>query len=749
MADIASLGIVIKTTGAKEATRDLKALERQSEATEKKGVALGKAFGAAIVGGLFVAGAAMKKYIANTIEAEQVQAQLEQRIKSTGGAAGLTVTELNKMAEALQFSTTFDDESIGQAQGVLLTFTKLGRDVFPRATEAVLDMSIALGTDLKSAALQVGKALNDPVKGMTALSRAGVQFSEAQTDTIKRLVETGKVAEAQQIILAELETQMGGSARAARDTLGGALQALGNSFNNLLEGDAGGGGMIETREAIEALNTALNDPGIKSAIDTIAGGVARLVAEMVGAIPHIARFSSELLGAMTQVSEYLAGRHDELMGVVMFDRQRQLAGIRRTRDAMEGPKRKFTFGSEIPNSRAPWARGAAGPDPTEDPEKPKKLKGLTDEEKAARALEQAYASLNGSMAERIALFNEESEVAQVTYDLENGALKGLDETRKQGLLAQAAELDALRERKQLEEEGKRLAESLLSPFEQINAERKRAAELLEAGVIAQEDYNRAIEAQRTPAEQMLEDMQFELELLGKTREEQELLTAARWLGAEAATEQGRAALAAMASVQHQRRDTEALVDLMDEFRSSASDALTDFVTGAESAKEAFGEFFRDMADAITRMISEQWIEKLFGQQGSTGQNTQGGGWLSAIMGLFSGSSSTANYGETAGSLADLFSGSGFGFSRGGYTGTGGVNDPAGIVHAGEVVWSQRDIARAGGVGNVEAMRQGGAPSGVSVVQHIVVQGRPNKETFRQLERASGRGAAREMSRTGR
>jgi hypothetical protein len=307
VADIASLGIKVTTTGAKEAARDLKALERQADATEKRGVSLGKVFGAAIAGGVFIAGAAMKKYIANTIEAEQVQAQLEQRIKSTGGAAGLTVAELNKMAEALQFSTTFDDESIGGAQAVLLTFTKLGRDVFPRATEAVLDMSIALGTDLKSSALQVGKALNDPVKGITALSRAGVQFSEAQKDTIKRLAETGKVAEAQQIILAELETQMGGSARAARDTLGGALQALKNSFNNLLEGDAGGGGMIETREAVEQLNTALNDPGIRSAIDTIAGGVARLVSEMVSAIPHIARFASELGGAMSRVSEYLAG----------------------------------------------------------------------------------------------------------------------------------------------------------------------------------------------------------------------------------------------------------------------------------------------------------------------------------------------------------------------------------------------------------------------------------------------------------
>lgn len=46
------------------------------------------------------------------------------------------------------------------------------------------------------------------------------------------------------------------------------------------------------------------------------------------------------------------------------------------------------------------------------------------------------------------------------------------------------------------------------------------------------------------------------------------------------------------------------------------------------------------------------------------------------------------------------------YSTGGYTGDGGVNEPAGVVHKGEVVWSQRDVARAGGVDIVEAMRRG-------------------------------------------
>ena len=58
---------------------------------------------------------------------------------------------------------------------------------------------------------------------------------------------------------------------------------------------------------------------------------------------------------------------------------------------------------------------------------------------------------------------------------------------------------------------------------------------------------------------------------------------------------------------------------------------------------------------------------------------------------------------SGGLLSSLFAG---GFSSGGYTGPGGKNQPAGVVHKGEVVWSQNDVARAGGVGVVEAMRNG-------------------------------------------
>ena len=210
MTDIATLGLKVNSKGVVSATKNLKKLESQGEKTQKRAVAMGKAFGKAV--GIFATGALIKKAISNTIEQERVTAQLNQVLKSTGRYTAELSDELRAYGAHLQTVSTFGDEAIISITNMLLTFTQLGDDVFPRAQQAVLDVATAMGTDLKSASIQLGKALNDPKEGMTALSRSGITFSQAQKDVIKALVDTGKVAEAQRLILDELETQFGGSA---------------------------------------------------------------------------------------------------------------------------------------------------------------------------------------------------------------------------------------------------------------------------------------------------------------------------------------------------------------------------------------------------------------------------------------------------------------------------------------------------------------------------------------------------------
>lgn len=215
------------------------------------------AFGAAVI----------RESVRAFIRQEAAIAQLEQRIKSTGGAAGFTSEELQRMASGLQDVTTFGDEATIEMQALLLTFTQIQGPVFERAQESILNVATAMGTDLKSAAIQVGKALNDPKGQLSALSRSGIQFTEDQKDMIKTMQEAGDVAGAQAVILKELETQFGGAARAARDTFGGALTAAGNSIGDLSEkfaeaiiGFTGFTGILKDATfLIDELNRALSD----------------------------------------------------------------------------------------------------------------------------------------------------------------------------------------------------------------------------------------------------------------------------------------------------------------------------------------------------------------------------------------------------------------------------------------------------------------------------------------------------------
>lgn len=194
-----------------------------------------------IVGGMASAmgklASVMRQPIQLAAEQARVEAQLDAVLRSTGEAAGLNAEQLKTMAAEMQRSTQFGDEAVIGMQNLLLTFTNIGGSggIFERTTKVALDVSTAMGMDLKSSALQLGKALNDPATGLSMLTRVGITFSEEQKAVIKQLQATGDMAGAQTVILQELERQFGGSAEAMRDTFAGSVEAAQNSFGDLQE----------------------------------------------------------------------------------------------------------------------------------------------------------------------------------------------------------------------------------------------------------------------------------------------------------------------------------------------------------------------------------------------------------------------------------------------------------------------------------------------------------------------------------
>ncbi len=167
---------------------------------------------------------------------EKAIAQVNAGLISTGNAVGFTSEQLQKMASDLQNTSLFGDEEILQdATAQLLTFTNIAGEQFARTQQAAIDLSTRLGGDLKSASIQLGKALNDPVANLSALSRSGIQFSKEQKAVIKSLAESNKLADAQTIILDELARQYGGAGKAAAKAGLGGFKQLQNSIGDLME----------------------------------------------------------------------------------------------------------------------------------------------------------------------------------------------------------------------------------------------------------------------------------------------------------------------------------------------------------------------------------------------------------------------------------------------------------------------------------------------------------------------------------
>lgn len=213
--------------------------------------------------------------IDSLVELEDVMNQTEAVIESTGGVAGLTAEEVRELANQMEELSGVDDKVIQSGANVLLTFKEIGEDIFPEATLAALDMSEAMDQDLQSSIVQIGKALNDPIAGISALTRVGVTFTQEQKDVIKALVETGDVAGAQAVIIAELNSEFGGSAQASMEGYRGTQIRLKDTWEELQQTLATA--LLPALDNLSrTLREKLMDPQVKEGVKKLGEGIAQL-----------------------------------------------------------------------------------------------------------------------------------------------------------------------------------------------------------------------------------------------------------------------------------------------------------------------------------------------------------------------------------------------------------------------------------------------------------------------------------------
>jgi hypothetical protein len=291
---------------------DASKLRREMDQTEGRFAKFGSnistgvaAASAALVAGI---GIAIKGAWQAAEESAKIGRETERVIRTTGAAAWTSADQVASLAERISGLTGADDELVQSGANLLLTFTRIknsvgsGNDVFDRATAAALDMSTALGTDMNRASIQLGKALNDPVRGITALTRSGVSFTAEQKNMIKSLVDTGDVLGAQKLILEELEKEFGGAAAAAATPLDHLKVTLGNLQESL------GSALIPVvASAADHIGTLVDGfSALPEPVKLVAAGVAAVGVGTVGTVAVIAKLADvfgDLIGPAVRLGK--------------------------------------------------------------------------------------------------------------------------------------------------------------------------------------------------------------------------------------------------------------------------------------------------------------------------------------------------------------------------------------------------------------------------------------------------------------
>ena len=243
MIDVATLGLAVDSGPVRQGTDALSRFKREAGDTERatsraskliSGGLGGIAKAAVALGATVGAAFSFSAVISEAEKFETAMFRINAIIRATGGAAGKSADQLREQARQIALSTLESTEGVLAAQQTLLTFRKVQGEVFDRALMAAVDLSAAMGTDLRSSVLQIAKALENPTEGLSALSRSGTVFTKQQKEMVKEMIAAGRTAEAQALILAELEAQYKGTAEAAAAGIAGAKDTFGQAFQELL-----------------------------------------------------------------------------------------------------------------------------------------------------------------------------------------------------------------------------------------------------------------------------------------------------------------------------------------------------------------------------------------------------------------------------------------------------------------------------------------------------------------------------------
>ena len=604
---------------------DSKRAEARLREMEKVAKQAGIAIGTALVAGLTAATAAIKSSIDHMDElskaAQRANLPTEDfsRLAYAGDLADVSVETLTKSMGKLA-KAQGDAQSGSKAQ--IEAFERLG--ITFKNADGTLRRTFDVFTDFADAFQKYKGSPEIVALGMQIFGRsfqdlipllkdgsAGIREAAAEADKlgVTLSTEAGQAAEEFNDNITRLETAAKGLAQqVATDLLPDLLD-----LSNQLVGTAENGDRLkDSAESIadgfRTLATAASL--VWDGMKVIGDGVRILTSTFIALTEAALAAKSALMFDFKGAAEHY--RNYQVAGEQRRDAQQDIANI--FNGSGDGQRKvKVAFAGQDPEPQGLFRNPAGGgntppPPPPSDPSKAR-AKGLSDEQRAAQRLQDAYESLAASQQEQIALFGQTSEAAKVRYDTEFGDLKNLSQAKKDELIQNAQKLDQLK----LEDELHRAAADAIK--EQDEAEKRHSAQVKD----------------------QIADMQFELSLLSMTNNERARAVALRYANVDAMSEEGKQIGDLAVKIEDARKASQ----YYDQVQSSLSDSIYDFITGAKSAKDALAAFadqlFQISARAVANQLSESiggWFKNLGSASGGDSAGSSGGFW-SSILSIFS------------------------------------------------------------------------------------------------------------------
>lgn len=584
----------------------------------------GAAFGA------LTAGIAKSISVAGDFETSFLR--LEGVVKATGNSAGFTASEIRAMTSDIALNTLASEKGMESAAAKLLTFKSVQGDVFKRALELSQDLADLGFGSVQSSATQLGRALEDPVSGLSALRRSGVSFTQSQKDLIKELVESNQTLEAQRLILDALSGQLSGTAVNAAKGMAGAVDTLGQKVSDFFRG-IGDSGPLSSFTSL--VNTA------SKAIDNINKVLFRTGGERI----------NELMGEIMSLEERKANwwTRNDWLNAQIEERRKEIKAIQDAR--VEEQKKTFAAREAARQSKenADKERELAA-------EKKKQAEldkqSAKEAEKRARAVEREQQrveqiaarrreTVSNAKSETVALIGIRDQYLDNKASLEDlMAAKEINERASSlgGTEAERQELvNILKTRRDIEktiknEEGRRALEA------------SRAATIagIQTEIASVEILSRAIGGNaQAQAEASVEAdvFRYRQELINEAMENGAKITEEQMSSINSASDAYRTQIQILAEVEDaQKRAADAAAEQQrktEEFQSTLADSFTTLIFNARGFKDSLKSMILEMSKAIVK------AEILGAIQGRPNSSGFGSTVLGGLVGAAQSTASTA------------------------------------------------------------------------------------------------------------